>query len=66
MMYFYSPKLSREIKEIAELSGDYVQHLGGMNKIRWIASRTRTLQALAKNYPLMVTHLEHLASRVKK
>ena len=36
-----------------------------MKKIRWIASRTIALQALAKNYPLMVTHMEHLASQNK-
>ena len=63
LMYFYSPKLAREIKNLAEITGQVVRHFGGMKKIRWVASRLRALEALATNYSVMTTHMEHMASQ---
>lgn len=31
--------------------------------MRWISSKTRALTALAKNYPIIVTHLEDVSSQ---
>ena len=61
LMYFYSPKMAREIKAIADLENEVIRHFGGMKKIRWVASRLRALEALAFNYKHLVNHLEHLA-----
>ena len=55
-MYYYSPKLAREIPDRADLSGE-------MKEIRWIASRSRALQALANNYPAMVNHMEKFSEQ---
>ena len=63
LMYYYSPKLAREIKDIAELAGEAIKHFGGMKKIRWVASRLRSLEALSNNYAIMTVHMEHLASQ---
>ena len=60
IFYFYSPKLAREIKNLAEITGQVVRHFGGMKKIRWVASR---LEALATNYSVMTAHMEHMASQ---
>ena len=61
LMYFYSPKMAREIKAIADLENEVIRHFGGMKKIRWVASRLRALEALAFNYKHIVNHLEYLA-----
>ena len=63
LMYYYSPKLAREIKDIAELAGEVVKHFGGMKKIRWVVSRLRSLEALSNNYAIMTVHMDHLASQ---
>ena len=51
-MYYYSPKLAREIKDIWT-----------HEKIRWIASRYRALEVLANNYPTMVNHMDKLSEQ---
>ena len=61
LMYFYSPKMAREIKAIADLENEVIRHFGGMKKIRWVASHLRALEALAFNYKHLVNHLEYLA-----
>ena len=61
LMYFYSPKMAREIKAIADLENEVLRHFGEMKKIRWVASRLPALEALAFNYKHLVNHLEHLA-----
>ena len=39
LMYYYSPKLTRDINVMAEITGEVVKHFGAMKKIRWVASR---------------------------
>ena len=63
LMYYYSPKLTRDINVMAELTGEVMKHFGGMKKIRWVASRIRALEALANNYHTMTVHMEHMASQ---
>ena len=62
LMYYYSPKLTREINVMSEITGEVVKHFGGMKKICWVASRVRALEALANNYQTMTVHMEHMAT----
>jgi hypothetical protein len=38
-------------------------HIFCFIQVRWLASRTRALSALKKNYASIVAHLEHVAAR---
>ena len=45
------------------MSGEIIKKFGGMKEIRWIASRSRALEALANNYPTMINHIEKLSEQ---
>ncbi|XP_078518519.1 zinc finger protein 862-like, partial [Lissotriton helveticus] len=61
-LYYYSPKRRRELKEIADNLEEQLQHFGGLQQIRWVASQHRAVTALKTNWEATVLYLEHLAT----
>ncbi|XP_060082847.1 zinc finger protein 862-like [Ylistrum balloti] len=58
--YFYSPKKRRELKAISEIIEEDYAYYSGVQQIRWLASRHRSLAALEKHYAVTIYHLEHV------
>ncbi|KAJ8318674.1 hypothetical protein KUTeg_003765 [Tegillarca granosa] len=57
--YHYSPKRRREVKEVADVLDVTFSHMSDVKQVRWMSSKYRAIEALQKNYPAIVTHLEH-------
>jgi hypothetical protein len=56
--YYYSTKRRKELKDIAELFQGKFRQLGLVRNIRWIASRSRALNVIEKDYRYLVYDLE--------
>lgn len=57
--YHYSPKRRRELKAISEILEKDLVHFSSVKQVRWLASKSRALDAVKKNFEHVVTHLEH-------
>jgi len=60
--YFYSPKKRRELKHISSILEEDSAYYSGLQQIRWLASRHRSLKALEKHLAVTVFHLENTGS----
>ena len=60
--YYYSLKKRRELQDVVDIIQENTAHFGGVSTTRWLASRHRALVALEKNFPVSVSHLEHVAT----
>ena len=61
-LYSQSPKLQRELKEIASNMEVELRKVGRILTTRWVASSFRAVDALWKNYPALCKHFETLAT----
>ena len=60
--YYYSLKKRRELQDVIDIIQENTAHFGGVSTTRWLASRHRALVPLEKNFPVSVSHLEHVAT----
>ena len=60
--YHFSPKRRREVREMAEILDMVTVQYGTVKSVRWVASKTRALQAVQKNLVATAMHTEDQAS----
>ena len=56
--YHFSTKRRRELAEIADLLSTMLTNYSSVKAVRWVASKSRTLLAVKKNFPSTVMHTE--------
>ena len=56
--YYYSTVRRKELKQLADLLDSEFKQLGLLKKIRWVASRSRSLNILETNFPVIIFDLE--------
>ncbi|XP_041464874.1 zinc finger protein 862-like [Lytechinus variegatus] len=61
-VYKVSPKLYRELQEMAELMGAKVRKPNRTQGTRWLAHLGNALDAILKNYAPLISHLEDLVA----
>ena len=60
--YHFSPKRRRDIKQISDVLDQDLCHFTAVKQVRWVASKSRAIAAVANNLPMVVMHLEHVSS----
>ena len=58
--YHYSPTKQRGLTNVAQLLEEDIVRLGNIHTVRWVASKVRALNALRKDWKVVVTHLEEI------
>lgn len=64
--YHFSPKRRRELAEMADLVSTMLTNYSSVKAVRWVASKSRALVAVKKNFAATVMHTEDAAGRASQ
>ena len=64
--YHFSPKRGRELAEMADLLSTMLTNYSSVKAIRWVASKSRALVAVKKNFASTVMHTADAAGRASQ